>query len=399
MSSRRELDSRTLRRYQRDVAEKEGRHREAPKPGRRPRPEPRRTGAEQDLVRQTEEELERLPPRQKHRPRETTADAHRRSHTGADRGSAAAAEAPEPNALGLVVATTRGPCEVELDDGRLVSAHLPKALARADRGLLSVGDRVELAARPDGTLAVDRRLPRRSRLARPDPFDPLRERVVAANLDLGVVVASLRRPALATGLVDRFLVALEYGRVGAAIAVNKVDLAAGAEEISAAEAVLAPYRDLGLPVVLCSAKSGEGLETLRGWMAGKTVALVGHSGVGKSSLLNALLPEAAASTGGVATRRGRGRHTTSQARVYRLPDGARLIDTPGVREFGLHRLSPPELAAYFDELAPFAAGCRFNDCTHVHEPACAVRRAAEKGEIPPARFATYLRIVESFERD
>lgn len=402
MSPPREPDSRTLRRFGRDLAETEpgDGERSAPVSGRRTAE--RRRDGEHDLTRLNDEELERIPHRERHgrqRPAPSTRRSAREPSSIASAGVAVDPRQATALVLGRVVATTRGPCEIELDVGGVVSAQLPKAMARAYRSHLAVGDRVELAERPSGDWAVARRLPRTSCLSRPDPFAPHRERVLVANLDLAVVVASLRHPPLSTGLLDRFLVALEHGRVGAAIAVNKADLEADDEEASATQALLAPYRELGIPLTFCSAKTGEGLETMRAWIAGRTVALVGHSGVGKSSILNALAPDSGATTGEVAAQRGRGRHTTSQARIYRLPDGARVVDTPGVREFGLWRLTPSELTTYFDDFAPFASRCRFNDCSHVHEPSCAVRQAVESSEISSARFATYLRILESFERE
>lgn len=391
-------DARHLRRFGRDLAELERRRRDGAPAGTDRPGDALDDAPPRALAGWSEEELERIPTRAKHGGRRAAEARRRANRLVAEAAPASAATTAATPRLGSVIATSRGPCEVELDDGAVVRAQLPKALARDDRGVLAVGDRVEVAARPSGDLAVTRRLPRASRLSRPDPTDPRRERVLVANLELGVVVASSRRPALSPGLLDRFLVALEHGGVAAAIVVNKIDLVDDAER-RAAVALLQPYRELGVPVALCSARSGEGLEEVRGWFGGRRVAFVGHSGVGKSSLLNALAPGAGAVTADVSDQHGKGRHTTSGSRVYRLADGTRIVDTPGVREFGLWRLSPAELSAYFDEFAGFAGACRFRDCSHVHEPDCAVRAAAESSAIAPERFATYLRILASFERD
>jgi len=389
--------SRQQRRYARDLAEKEQR---TEKRGRA-RPEggePKgRDGAPAHAL--SEEELDSLPLREKHGRRRASAlrrHVERAVETAAEEASAA----EEPGSEATVVSTSRGPCEVEWPDGAIEQAHLAKALARDARSMLAVGDRVALERRPSGELAVVRRLARRSSLSRPDPFHPHRERVLVANLERGVVVASARHPPLSTGLLDRFLVALAHGRVPAAIVINKLDLIDGdATAVDAMERQLAPYRELGVPVVLCSARRGDGLSALRALVARSMVAFVGHSGVGKSSLLNALVGEETAPIGAVSTHHGKGRHTTTGARIYRLAGGARIVDTPGVREFGLWRLTPRELATYFDEFAGFVADCRFADCSHVHEPGCAVREAAERGDVSSERFATYLRILESFERD
>jgi ribosome biogenesis GTPase len=294
----------------------------------------------------------------------------------------------------LVVAITRGQCEVELA-GEIVVCHLPKALALAQQSELAVGDRLRLARRPNGALVAAQVLPRRSRLSRPDPLLAHRERVLAANVDLAVVVTALRKPPLVTGLLDRFLVALAHGGVPAAVVVNKYDLAdtgaAGDPELER----LAPYRALSLPFVLCSVKTGLGLDDLRSLIAGKTVVFVGHSGVGKSSLLQALSPELEVRIGEVSAMNSRGRHTTSRSRIYRLEGDTRIIDTPGIREFGLWQLSRQELALYFEEFEAFQASCRFADCSHSHEPSCAVREAAATGALDASRYETYLRILAS----
>jgi ribosome biogenesis GTPase len=343
-----------------------------------------------------DESLDAVPLREKHSGRRSDRAQRRfdRQRVPAPEPATAQASGGAVEEPATVVGTARGPCQVELSDGTVIAAHLPKALARDDKSEIAVGDRVLLARRASGEVVVDRVLPRTSRLSRPDPFLAHRERVLAANLDLAVVVASLRRPPLATGLIDRFLVALAHGDLPALLAVNKADLAEGDDDPELAR--LAPYRALGLPLVVCSARTGTGLAELGAAIAGKTVAFVGHSGVGKSSLLNALLPEAGAAVAEVSSGNTRGRHTTTRARIYRRGD-TRLVDTPGVREFGLWKMTPRELAGYFDEFGEAARACRFTDCTHSHEPSCGVRAAAERGEIAEERYRTYLRVLASLD--
>ncbi len=340
-----------------------------------------------------------LPTREKHGRRRADA-VRRRAEKLRPQGSAEppaqeTAGAPLPGEA-LVISITRGQCEIELG-GEILPCHLPKSLALAQQSELAVGDRIRLARRPNGALVAAEILQRRNRLSRPDPLLAHRERVLAANVDLAVVVTSVRQPPFSPGLVDRFLVALAHGGVPAALAVNKIDLLAGPPEEDPELASLATYRSLDLPVVLCSRTSGAGLEALATLLAGKVAVFVGHSGVGKSSLLAALAPEAEVRIGEISGANSRGRHTTSRSRIYVLGDGTRIIDTPGIREYGLWRLDARELATYFDDFAPHAADCRFTDCSHTHEPRCAVRGAAERGELAPARYATYLRILESLK--
>jgi ribosome biogenesis GTPase len=342
------------------------------------------------------EELDRLPMRErlgKRRSESLDKLVERLRAEGDDAARAAGTEEllAEP---GLVLSISRGQCEVEVAGQRLF-CHLPKALAMTQQSEIAVGDRVRLARRPGGALAVAQILPRTSRLSRPDPLLAHRERVVAANIDLAVVVSSVRKPPLSTGLLDRYLVALAHGDVPALLAINKVDFASEPRDEDPEIALLAPYRDLGAPVVFCSTKTREGIAELASWLAGKTAVFVGHSGVGKSSLLNSLAPGTNVEVGELSTAFDKGRHTTSRSRVYRLDETTRIIDTPGIREFGLWHMTPRELAAYFDEFAPHAAACKFADCTHSHEPRCAVRDAAERGAINAERYATYLRILGS----
>jgi ribosome biogenesis GTPase len=283
-----------------------------------------------------------------------------------------------------VVSAAHGACRVRSGD---------EVLAAMTRLALVVGDEVWIGER-SGVLEVREVLPRRTRLSRPEPHRPEVEQVLAANVDVGVIVVALGAPPLRPGLVDRFLAALAWGGIAPLMCVNKVDLVAPPER-AAALRPLAPYAALGVPALACSAASGEGMAELAAALAGRVGVLVGQSGVGKSSLLNALDPRLDLRTGAPRAGDGKGRHTTTAAGFYALPGGGGLIDTPGVRQFGLWEIAPEELAALFPEIAAAGLACRFRDCRHASEPGCAARAAAEAGAVAPARYAAYRRILES----
>lgn len=280
-----------------------------------------------------------------------------------------------------VVSVSYGKCQVVNDQGRF-NCRNQLSVAPGDFVGLAEGHRVK------------RILPRRSFLSRPDPMNPRIEKIIAANIDLVVVVVAAADPPLHPGIIDRYLIAIERGGAQPAICVNKAEL----EKREVIESALLPYRNLPIPIVICSARAGEGIADLRSLIAGKLCAFVGHSGVGKSSLLNALTPGAGALTGVVNEETGKGRHTTTRANIYDLADGARVIDTPGVREFGLVQLDPAEVRQYFHDFDDAAAHCRFADCTHLHEPDCMVRAQVQQGVIPAARYERYRSICESISR-
>jgi ribosome biogenesis GTPase len=213
--------------------------------------------------------------------------------------------------------------------------------------------------------------------------------VIAANVDVVVNVVSLKTPPLRPGLIDRYLIAIGKSGAEPLLCVNKIDLLESAEELDAVR----PYQDIGIPVILCSASTGAGLDELSGALAGKLCVLAGHSGVGKSSLLNALDPQLQIATGSVSEANEKGRHTTTSSALYRLPNGATVIDTPGIREFGLWDITRDDLRHYYQEFGAYQ--CAFADCTHVHEPDCAVKRAVASGAISEARYESYARILAS----
>jgi ribosome biogenesis GTPase len=205
------------------------------------------------------------------------------------------------------------------------------------------------------------------------------------------VVVSIRKPPLHHRLIDRYLVAVQQGGAATAVCVNKVDLAESEAELAVALAKLKPYEELGLSIVCCSAEQREGMAELRQLLAGKVSAFVGHSGVGKTSILNALLPELALDAKEVHHLTGQGRHTTTASTMYDIGDGARVVDTPGIRAFGLDFSNLAELAVYFPEFE--GRRCRFSDCTHLHEPECGVKEAVAAGAIVRERYETYRRMA------
>jgi ribosome biogenesis GTPase len=296
------------------------------------------------------------------------------------------ASAADESAAAIVISVSGARCRV-FRDGEEIDCSVPPHIAMRTGSAIAVGDRVLLAG--DNVETV---LPRRSVLARPDPINKRLQRMIAANIDVVMHVVSVRSPPLRPRLIDRFLIAIQRGGAQPVLCVNKIDLLTD-EERRSELAKLAPYRSLEVPVIAVSTKSGEGLDDLRREVEGKMAALVGHSGVGKSSILNALDERLQLATKDL-HRRGTGRHTTTRATLYDFGGGTYLIDTPGIREFGLWDLDRDSLRDYFPEFTEPAESCRFTNCTHVHEPDCEVKRRVEAGELNRARYETYVRLYE-----
>ena len=264
-----------------------------------------------------------------------------------------------------------------------------------------VGDRVRLAEGTNGSgriLAVE---PRRSTLSRrsavPMPGAHAHEQVIAANVDQVVPVFAAANPAPKWNMLDRYLALAEAMDLPSLIVITKIDLAQDAQGSIDSELLAAvdEYRRLGYTVILTSAVSGYGLAELRESLRAGLSVLLGKSGVGKTALLNALQPGLGLRVKEVSRATGKGVHTTTQSEIFPLDSGGAIIDTPGVREFGLWDIDGEELAYFYREIAPLVGSCRFGlDCRHDEEPGCAVRRAVAAGQVSPRRYQSYLRLAE-----
>lgn len=295
---------------------------------------------------------------------------------------------------GVVLQGTGGQWHVRLENGTTCVAALRGRVKHAGEWKLAVGDEVTLDHDDAfGAWAIDRILPRRSQLARRAPGGARGERVVVANVDQAVIVFAMVKPEPNEKMLDRFLVIAEANGIGARIVINKVDLARAGE----AEARFAPYAALGYPLHFTSKVSGTGLEALHDALRGRVSVLSGPSGVGKSSLLNAMYPGLDLRVGAISESVNKGRHTTVGARMHPLPDGGYVVDTPGLREVGLWGVPSGELASCFPEFVAAVGGCRFADCRHVVEPHCGVREALEGGGISPSRYESYVKLREELE--
>ncbi len=293
---------------------------------------------------------------------------------------------------GIVIALARGCCLV--DDGAIVVECAIRGKLYRDRRRskpVVVGDRVRFASSPSGGAVVEEVEPRRTKLSRQRVSDATAEQVLVANIDRVLVVASVRDPAYDPFLSERVFVAARSVGIDPVLVVNKSDLPAD----GSLERLLAPLERYGVPVLRVSAATGRGIDEIRETIRGRTCALCGPSGVGKSSLVNRLIPDARRRTGEVLERTRTGRHVTSDVVLLKLPEGGYLIDMPGLRKFGLWDVTRDDVEAFFSVILGRASQCRHRGCTHTHEPDCGVKDAVAAGEIGVECYESYVRLVES----
>jgi ribosome biogenesis GTPase len=293
----------------------------------------------------------------------------------------------------VVLSGTGGVYTIRASDGTTHEASLRGRLKKENGGLkLAVGDDVTAEMDERGAVwAVTEIHPRRSALARRAPGGARGERVVAANVDQVMVVFAAAKPEPHVRMLDRFLVIAEGNDIPARIVFNKVDLVGGA---SGVDEIASTYEKAGYAVHRTSVKGNEGLAELHDALASRTSALTGPSGVGKSSLLNALFPGLDLRVGEISESVNKGRHTTVGAKLIPIPDvlGGFVVDTPGLREVGMWGLHADSLEQCFPEFRPFLGECKFGDCTHEHEPHCAVREGVKSGAISSARYESFLKL-------
>ncbi len=264
---------------------------------------------------------------------------------------------------------------------------------------VAVGDRVEISVNPDGNAFITAIEPRENYIIRRASNLSKESHIIAANVDRAFLVVTLFHPVTSTTFIDRFLATAEAYRVPVTIVINKVDLLDSEEDKEYCDAVSYLYSSIGYDVMEVSATQGIGIEELRGKLSGKVSLFSGNSGVGKSTLINALLPGLKLKTAEISDNHDTGMHTTTFSEMFPLPEGGWLIDTPGVKGLGTIDFEKNEIAHFFPEIFEKSHECRYNNCTHTHEPGCAVLAALDENLIAQSRYNSYLSILEDTNPD
>ena len=297
---------------------------------------------------------------------------------------------------GLVIKNTGSWYSVKTDDGQVIESKIKgnfRLKGIRSTNPVAVGDRVELITNQEGTAFISAIEDRRNYIIRKSQNLSKQSHILAANVDQAFLIVTVNHPQTSTIFIDRFLASAEAYRVPVVLVFNKTDLLTE-EELHYERMMMTIYQTIGYACYEISAATGAGIDRLIPLLQDKVTLLSGNSGVGKSTLINQILPGVNLKTAEISDAHNTGMHTTTFSEMLELPDGGYLIDTPGIKGFGTFDMEPEELTSYFKEIFKFSEGCKFNNCTHTHEPGCAVLAAVENHYIAESRYRSYLSMLE-----
>lgn len=302
---------------------------------------------------------------------------------------------------GLVVKNTGSWYTVKTDSGQLIDCKLKgnfRLKGIRSTSPVAVGDFVQIVTNAEGTAMITAIDDRKNYIIRKSPNLSKQSQIIAANLDQAFLLVTIKYPETSTIFIDRFLAGAEAYRIPVVLVFNKTDLL-NEEEHHYQQMMMNLYETIGYHCVEISAETGQGMEVIDALLAQKVTLLSGNSGVGKSTLINVLIPHAEQRTAEISDAHGTGIHTTTFSEMIALPHGGYVIDTPGIKGFGTFDIEPEELTSYFKEIFTFSKDCKFNNCTHTHEPGCAVRTAVENHYISESRYQSYLSMLDDKEEN
>lgn len=297
---------------------------------------------------------------------------------------------------GLIIKNTGSWYTVKTDDGRIVESKVKgnfRLKGIRSTSPVAVGDYVDIIMNPEGTALISAIDDRKNYIIRKASNLSKQSQIIAANLDQALLIITIKQPETSTTFIDRFLAGAEAYRVPVVLVFNKTDLL-NDDERRYQQQMIELYETIGYPCIEISAETGMGIDQLQTLLKQKVTLVSGNSGVGKSTLINAIIPHADQRTAEISNAHGTGMHTTTFSEMIELAEGGYLIDTPGIKGFGTFDIEREELTSYFKEIFEFSKDCRFNNCTHTHEPGCAVIQAVENHYISVSRYQSYLNMLE-----
>lgn len=301
---------------------------------------------------------------------------------------------------GLVIKNTGSWYQVKTDDGQLIECKIKgnfRLKGIRSTNPVAVGDRVQIILNQEGTAFINEIEDRKNYIIRRSSNLSKQSHIIAANLDQCMLVVTINYPETSTIFIDRFLASAEAYRVPVNLIFNKIDIY-NEDELRYLDALVDLYTYIGYPCFKVAAQTGEGVEAVKNALNGQITLFSGHSGVGKSTLINTILPGIDLKTGAISSYHNKGMHTTTFSEMFPVDDnGGYLIDTPGIKGFGTFDMEEEEIGHYFPEIFKTSANCKYNNCTHRHEPGCAVRKAVEEHFISESRYASYLNMLEDKE--